>query len=120
MGPKQKSGREGPIRRRERASALGCWSTWLRGTNGFPHAPPSHPTRGQRRERDACVRGRIDCTIRSGLPVLPSRPTAAGVLLTQEGGQLSKRARENEFSMLTEEEGDAVEELWSECHERSE
>jgi hypothetical protein len=40
--------------------------------------------------------------------------------LTQEGGRLSKRARENEFSMLTEEEGDAVEELWSECHERSE
>ena len=40
--------------------------------------------------------------------------------LTQEGGRLSKRARENEFSMLTEEEGDAVEELWRECHERSE
>ena len=40
--------------------------------------------------------------------------------LTQEGGRLSKRARENEFSMLTEEEGDAVEELWRECHERNE
>jgi len=37
--------------------------------------------------------------------------------VTQEGGRLSKRARDNEFSMLTNEEGDAVEELWRECHQ---
>ena len=28
---------------------------------------------------DALLRGRADCTIRSGLPVLPSPPTAAGI-----------------------------------------
>lgn len=36
--------------------------------------------------------------------------------LTQEGGRLSKRAQEKEFSTLTDEEVEAVEELWAECH----
>jgi hypothetical protein len=38
-------------------------------------------------------------------------------LLGQDKGRLSKRAREKEFAMLTDDEARAVEELWSECHE---
>jgi Fic family protein len=37
--------------------------------------------------------------------------------LRQGEGRLSKRAREKEFAMLTDDEARAVEELWSECHE---
>ncbi len=58
VGTKQKSGREGPIRRRERASALGCRSTWLRGTNGFPHAPPVAPKRDRSIARGSSMTGR--------------------------------------------------------------
>lgn len=36
--------------------------------------------------------------------------------LTQGGGRLSKRAREEEFRMLTRKEAEAVEDLWLQCH----
>ena len=59
VGPKQKSGREGSIRRRKRAGALGSRSTRLRGTKGFLHAPPVAPDAGPG-ARERCARSEED------------------------------------------------------------